>query len=156
MTVQTTYSRDHAALYKGQVQDANDAAIFSDVSEGTILPGEACIEGASHGTVIKANATGTFRGVAVRSLDMQANASGVIQYNDEQEVALLRRGRIGVEVAETVVAGDPVCFIHTGAGAGNFRNDVDGGNADLIVGAEFITSTAIGGIATINIPSAVA
>lgn len=156
MAVQTTYSVDHAALYKGQVQDSNDAAIFSDVAEGTILPGEACIEGASAGTVIKANASATFRGVAVRVLDQEATAAGVIQYDDEEEVALLRRGRVGVEVAETVVAGDPVFFIHTGAGAGNFRNDADSGNADAITGAEFLTSTAIGGVATINIPSAVA
>lgn len=156
MSVQTTYSVDHSALYKGQVQDANNAAIFSDVSEGVILPGSACIEGTAAGTVITANASATFRGVAVRHLDIQAQADGSLQYNDEQEVALLRRGRIGVQVAETVVAGDPVFFIHTGAGAGNFRNDADTGNANAIVGAEFITSTAIGGVATINIPSAVA
>ncbi len=156
MTVQTTYSRDHAPNYRGQVVDANDAAIMSAVAEGTILPGDALIEGVAAGSVIVPNATGVFRGVAVRSLDLEANSSGIIEYVDGNEVACLRRGRIAVTVNETVVAGDPVFFIHTGGDEGQFRQDADTANADQIVGAEFLTGATVGLLAVINIPSAVA
>lgn len=156
MAVQITYSKDHAANYKGQVVDANDAGIFSAVSEAIVPVGTALIEGSAAGTVIEANAAGTFKGVSVRSLDIQATAAGVIQYEDEQEVACLRRGRIAVEADETVAAGEPVFFVHTGGNEGTFRNDVDAGNAQIVVGAEFVTGGTVGQIVVINIPSVVA
>jgi len=154
--VQTTYSINHAPGFAGQVADQNDIAIMSGVAEGTVPVGIAVTRGALDTGVIVPAGTAAFRGVSVRSLDLEANASTAIEYVDGNEVALLTRGTVFVTANETVAPGEPVFFQHTGTGIGNFRNDADTAQADAIVGATFLDDGLVGELVRIRIPSAVA
>ncbi len=156
MAVQTAYQIDHSAGFAGQVADHNNIEIMSGVAEGTIPVGVALTRGALDTGVIVPAADITFRGVSVRSLDLEANASTAIEYVDGNEVAILTRGTIFVTVNETVAVGDSVFFIHTGGDEGQFRQDVDTANATAVVGATFLDAGTVGTLVRIRIPSAVA
>ena len=150
------YTIEHAAGFRGQVADQQNIEIMSGVAEGVVPVGIAVTRGALDTGVIVPSGTGTFRGVSVRSLDLEANAATAIEYVDGNEVAILTRGTIFVEANETVAVGEPVFFQHTGTGIGNFRNDADTAQADQIVGAEFLDAGLVGELVRIRIPSAVA
>lgn len=150
------YTIEHGAGFSGQVADQQNLEIMSGVAEGVVPIGIAVTRGSADGSVIVPSGTATFRGISVRSLDLEANAATAIEYVDGNEVAILTRGTIFVTANETVAPDEPVHFQHTGTGIGNFRNDTDTGDADLIVGATFLDDALVGELVRIRIPSAVA
>lgn len=153
MSVQTTYSTNHAEGFKGQIADENDAVVMSGLAEGDIPVGIAVVRGTvnTRGVAVPA-ATGIFRGVVVRNLHQLEDASsGVLEVQDGNEVPLLTRGTIFVELDGTVTVDMAVTFADVGglfgpAGAGH----------TAIVGATFLDAGISGEIVRIRIPSAVA
>ena len=82
------------------------------------------------------------------------DTAGATSYQTDENVELLRQGRVWVTVEEAVVAGDPVFFRHTDNGpllAGGWRNDAAAGEADQVVQAVFQTTAAIDTVALIDI-----
>jgi len=155
MGVQNSYEVGHKALLPGQLAEAVGAEIVSRVASAAVGFGLAVVRMADQ-TARVANATSqAFLGVSHRSVARNADGSQVTQYEDGEMVEIAQKGVIGVVVEEAVSAGQPVCFRHTGAGTiGAFRNDVDGGDATLIVGATFESDAGAGEVAKLRMPYA--
>ena len=149
----TAYTETHEPGFKGQVADENDATVMSGLASGDIPVGIAVVRGtAATREVIVPTAGGVFRGVVVRNLHQLEDATtGVLEVQDGNEVPLLTRGIIFVELTDTVVVDGAVFVNDVG---GNFRSDATAATA--IVGATYLDAGVSGDIVRIRIPSAVA
>ena len=154
MTVQaaTAYSETHEPGFKGQIADENDATVMSGVAEGDIPVGIAVVRGTANTRGVKVpTAGGPFRGVVVRNLhQLEDAATGVLEVQDGNEVPLLTRGTIFVELADTVAVDGAVFVVDIG---GLFRSDAT--LATAIAGATYLDAGVSGDIVRIRIPSAV-
>ena len=93
---------------------------------------------------------GKFAGIALRDITRPKDRVTTNGYEIRDIVSVLAEGTVWVLVNDTVVAGDPVYCVHTGAGyIGQFRNDNT--NADLVSGAKFVSSAVSGGLAKVKI-----
>lgn len=113
MSVQTTYTTDHAAALDGMLADLADKDVISRsvetaagiefgrvVSFGTD-PEKQCVLGG--------DATGI--GVAVRSGDYEnAIASETVAYAQYETASIMRKGYIWCKFSNTGSAGDAVCY----------------------------------------------
>lgn len=153
----TDYTINHGAGYRGQVADEQNKEIVSGVAEtATVIEsGLAVIRGATDRSVKVPDGAGIFRGVVVRNMDaIGADSSSPISYESGEELPLLTKGIIFVELSDTVVVDGAVFFDNVGASAGTFRSDVTGATA--IAGATYLDAGVTGEIVRIRIPSAVA
>jgi hypothetical protein len=93
------------------------------------------------------------RGVAVKD-ETRKSGTG---YSANEAVRVMTRGRIYVQVEETVATDDPVYVRHTANGGnttlGIFRNDDDSGNAELFPG-KFVRggTTTVPAVLEVNFP----
>jgi len=106
------------------------------------------------GAVMLPTATGDITnltaGVVLHSHAIESSASGDPQYPQNAAVNVLRKGRVYVEVEDAVDEGAAVFARHT-ADFGKFRSDIDGGDATLVPGAVFRSSTTGAGLAVVEI-----
>jgi len=112
-------------------------------------------EGGKEFSISRANedavAIGAGRPVVVGT-DPETQAAASFRQNENMEI--VRKGRIWVTVEEAVVYGDPVFFRHTVNGPlvpGGWRNDADTTNADAVPEAIFASTAAIDTVALIEI-----
>lgn len=95
-------------------------------------------------------------GIAVRDNQVEeGDASVENAYDNDSAVCVLRRGRIYVEVDQTVTPDSSVYVRHTANGGddqkGIFRADADTANAVLLSGAKYVKGATAGGVAILDI-----
>lgn len=94
------------------------------------------------------SATGfMFDGVAIMKHKAQTNADNEAEYEANEAISTLRRGRVWVLAEQEVTSvDDPVYMRHTANGGttapGRFRIDADTDNADEITNARWLTTTS--------------
>lgn len=155
--MQTDYN-DLAVQVEGGLGDSSfGMEIVSRKAAVAITFGKGVIATANEGETTLPSATGfIFTGVSIQSQKAQTNAAAAAQYNIDDAVPVLRKGRIWV-LAETVVdPTQPVYLRHTAnAGTtapGRFGNTADTANADQIANARWLTkTTAIDQLALLEI-----
>lgn len=157
MPVQTTYEAEHAAAFEGQKANLGLANITSKVAQGSDVPfGRAVVRGtADNQAKLPTGASQGFLGITELTSAWSENASDLHLYSENREMNILDFGEIWVYTEQSVVPGDAVYFRHTADTApldviGRFRKDASGGDAELIVGASFETTTAAGGLAKLK------
>lgn len=158
MPVQTTYSATMNAAFEGQRATLELTNVMSKVAEGGDIPfGRAVVRGTGDDQAKLPTATGQlFVGITEMTTAWAENGSGLHLYEQYREMNIIDFGSVWVYTEQAVQPGDPVYFRHTAAAApldvvGRFRKDASGGDADLIQGATFETTTAAGGIAQIKL-----
>lgn len=158
MPVQTSYTAEHIAGFEGQRVDLGLTNITSKVAEAGDIPfGRAIVQGTGDDQGKLPTATGQiFLGITEMTTAWSENASDLHVYQQYREVNIIDFGEIYVYTEQSVVPGDVVYFRHTADTApldvvGRFRKDASGGDADLIQGAKFTSTTAAGGIAKIKL-----
>ena len=157
MPVQTTYSAEHAAAFEGQRANLGLININSKVAQDSDVPfGRAVVRGTADNQAKLPTATGQgLVGITEMTTAWSENASDLHLYSENREMNIIDFGEVWVYTEQSVVPGDAVYFRHTADTApldviGRFRKDASGGDADLIVGASFETTTAAGGIAKVK------
>lgn len=158
MPVQTAYTAEHEAAFEGQRANLGLTNIMSKVAEAGDIPfGRAIVRGTADNQGKLPTATGQeFIGVSEFTTAWSENASDLHLYQQYREMNIIDFGEIWVYTEQSVVPGDPVYFRHTADTApldvvGRFRKDLSGGDADLIPGATFETTTAAGDLAKIKL-----
>jgi len=160
---QTSYSIQAAQAFRGLLGDSgHDMYLVSRaVEEAAGVPaGVMLTVGTDPVTQAKLPAaTGEVLAGVVAHQQARDNLelAGNLMLEDGEPASLVRRGRVWVVVEEAVTPGDDVYFRHTAPGTeelGAFRTDADTANADQVVGASWLSTTAGAGIALleINIP----
>lgn len=158
--VQTSsdYLAEHGPGFEGQRADLSLINIVSKTAEDSDVPfGRAVVRGTGDDQGKLPTAGGqAFVGVTEHTSAGSENATGLHQYEQYREMNVIDFGELWVYTEQSVVPGDAVYFRHTADTApldivGRFRKDASGGDADLIQGAAFETTTAAGGIAKIKL-----
>lgn len=158
MPVQTSYTAEHAAAFEGQRANLGLINILSKVVElaAGIPFGRAVVRGTADNQCLLPTATGQdFLGFTEMTTAWAEGSSDLHLYERYREANIVDFGEIWLYTEQSVVPGDPVYFRHTADTApldilGRVRKDASGGDADLIQGATFETTTAAGGIAKIK------
>lgn len=158
MPVQTAYTAEHLPGFEGQRVDLTLFNVTSKVSEvGSVPFGRAVVRGTGDDGANLPTASGqAFVGITELTSAFTVDYDGTHQYHQYQEMNVVDFGEIYVYTEQSVVPGDVVYFRHTADTApldvvGRFRKDSSGGDADLIQGASFETTTAAGGIAKVKL-----
>ena len=150
MSVQTSYVRIQDAAIHGSLSGLNDNEIESGVAEEAIAVGIAVTRGASAGQLAIAG-DADFLGLAIRDLSREgASGTGSLDYADKDNVSVLRSGRISLTCVSGCTAGDVVNYNDT-------TGIVDAGSAGagetLIGGATWETTSAVGEVGIVRLPS---
>lgn len=158
MPVQTSYAATHDAAYEGQAADIGVKSIISKAAEGGNIDfGRAVVRGTADDQAKLPTATGQlFLGVTQFTNAGTQDTAGFHGYYEDTEMNVIEMGYVYAYTEQSVVPGDAVYFRHTADTApldivGRFRKDASGGDADLVVGASWETTTAAGGIGKINL-----
>ena len=131
MSAQTSYTRIQDERIHGSLSGFNDNEIESGNAEVAIAVGIAVTRGTNERQVIIA-ADADFLGLAIRDLSKEGAANtAVIDYSIEDNVSVLRSGRISLTCVSGCTAGDVVNY-----------NDTTG---IVDAGAPVAGETAIGG-----------
>ena len=99
---------------------------------------------------VTGDVSGKAVGVVMHSHSVESSLTGSPEWPRYSAVPVLRRGRVYVSVENAVAEGGQVFARHT-APFGAFRADADTGNATLVPGAVYRTSTAGAGLAVVEI-----
>ena len=148
MSAQLTYERLMDPRIHGALNDLNNAEVSSGVAEEALPVGIAVKRGTDkEKQLLKATAT-DFIGVAIRDLHREGVINtNSLDYKVEENVSVLRRGRINLTCAAGCTAGDPVKYADaTGV--------LDAGTAGVgetqIGGATWETTTAAGEVGIVR------
>ncbi len=152
----TDYLTNHLEGYAGQRVDLTLFNIDSKAAEGSDIPfGLAVVAGTSDDQCALPSAAGQrFLGISEYTSAGVVNNDDEHLYEENREVNIVTFGKIYVEAEVTVTTGDQVYYRHTAAGAevaGSFRNDSDGGDAELVVGAIWSRGATVGTVAVIDL-----
>lgn len=126
---QTTYNQDMTAVASGQIADQNPYQSYSYNNPADVINYGRMVQavsGDANGVELPDNVNADLLGVAICDL-----ASSDTNYPIKSALGVLRKGSIGVEVDDTVAAGDPVyvriadtlevsTLVMSGAGSGDF------------------------------------
>lgn len=150
MSAQTSYTRIQDERIHGSLSGFNDNEIESGNAEVAIAVGIAVTRGSATGQVIIA-ADADFLGVAIRDLSKEGAANtAVLDYSIEDNVSLLRSGRISLTCPTGCTAGDPVNYVDA---TGVIDAGAAAGGETAIGGATWETTTAAGEVGIIRLPS---
>ena len=157
MSVQTTYSIDHAEAYAGMRADQqlNNAVSKLNKSGSTIVYGKAVAtdtEGSSR-LVATGDTVLDFNGVVLRELNRAYDDGDVFGAPDGQDMSVVTHGVIWV-VAAVAVLVDEQAFMRVGTTSqGDWSNAAGVGVTESIsiVGAKFITAGAQGDLVKLSI-----
>lgn len=159
--IQTAYELRHPAAKLGMLGDVRTSVTEGYTAEDELLFGMACVAGTDPVLQVKKPSTGgeVFRGVTIMNqAKEQILESGELfkssgKYLENQQVPVLRRGVIWVEVNQDVEPDDPAFFVHTGAAAdiGKFRMDDAATDADAVPTGVFRSAATAGNLALLEI-----
>ena len=147
MSVQLSYSRDMDPRIHGSLNDLNNNEVQSGAAEAAIAVGVAVKNGTAEGQVLTATAT-DFIGVAIRDISREGVLNtGSLDYIAEENVSVLRSGRINLTCPAGCSVGDLVNYVDaTGV--------IDAGAAAAgetqIGGATWETTTAAGEVGIVR------
>ncbi len=158
---QTTYNRVAPDGFAGLFADSGPNRLVSRALEevAAIDFGKPLVAGTDKEVqVLLPSATGQdFQGISVHRHNEKTRFTGAAKAQPDENLDVLRGGRIFVEVEATVVAGDPVAFRHTTAGPlvpGGWGPLVDVNTDDISAFARWDTGAAAGEVAVLvlNLP----
>ncbi len=150
MSAQIAYTRIQDERIHGSLSGLNDNEIESGNAEVAIAVGIAVTRGTLESQVIIA-ADADFLGVAIRDLSREgAVNTAVLDYAIEDNVSVLRSGRISLTCVTGCSAGDLVKYNDT---TGVIDSGAAGGGETLIGGATWETTTAAGEVGIVRFPS---
>jgi len=159
---QTTYNTQAPLAFAGLLGDPNkDAYIRSMTNEdAAVAPfGLGYAEGTDPAVQFAAfSGAGVFAGILAHRHQTQVRAQfgpggtlGTTGIQENEVGDIVTKGRVWVEVDEAVTAGGAVFVRHTTADIGKFRTDIDGGDAQEVLGAVFRSTTAGAGLALVEL-----
>ena len=150
MSAQLSYTQTQDAAIHGSLSGLNDNEIESGVAEVAIAVGVAVTRGTAAGQVILA-ADADFLGLAIRDLSREGVINtGVIDYAIEDNVSVLRSGRISLTCVSGCTIGDVVNYNDT---TGIVDAGAAAGGETAIGGATWETTTAAGEVGIVRLPS---
>ena len=161
---QTTMTENPDLGFPGQPADLGSSPDLSGIVEEAngISPGLGVVWGTAGRQVSLPSAAFTaadFAGFSVRKQKARQDLAvdNAEDYQDEESMPLLRKGRMIVTVEDVFVVGDPVFVRHTAPGTetiGAVRTDNDAGNASQVDGARFVSAGGAGelGVIEVNFP----
>lgn len=154
MSVQTKYGHATAKGNAGGIYDMYHYAVdsrFNEEASGVLRFGVGVVPGTIPGSNVKlptsASTAAQFEGVVLNGYDRQQDLEGKLYILNNQNVGVMRRGRVWVRLATGAkpAYGDPVCMVNDGAEAGCFNTA--GG---LTIPGRFI-GTADNGVAPVEL-----
>lgn len=148
---QTSYQVDFDAGFPGLSGDSGPADLLtrSNGTAGAFGLGLAVKEGAAANEFAAYTSGSTVLGVT-RHEHTAVEAGGSLAV--DQTASILTKGRIWVQIDQTVAIGDPVFVRHTAGTAGIFRKDADTANASALPGAKWVKGgTAAEGVALLDL-----
>lgn len=158
---QLSYSQTMTVAVAGMIADGAGAPhdVVSRVNITDEIPfGVAVADIAGdEGTIELPDSSGALIcGIAVRSLTVEEGAASVENaYPADSACAVMKKGRIWVQVEKAVTVDDDVYVRHTANGGntqlGAFRDDSDTNRAIQITNARFVTSSSGSGIVQVEI-----
>lgn len=157
--VQTTYEIEHVAAVEGAVVDGQLKNILSAAAVGAIPFGRVVVSAGAGLAVLPAASAqitgGPALGASIRVQDDVANASDVLQYEDESDVSIMDFGVVYLRTEDAVLVGDDV-FVRFAAGAGgtalgSVRSDADTATAVALPGASFRAAAGAGELVPVRI-----
>jgi len=162
MTVQTSYSNKLPEGYEGDIySDRLTSRIDGQSQASAPIPYGRAVVYDSENTVRLIGATGE-KIAGISTLEVQAwRDNGVIQYNLNDDVNILKEGVIRMRTSDALIKGDAVSIRHTDPNAGANPATLVGmltatpdANADLWDRAEVMVGAPAGGLAviTVNMP----
>ena len=137
--MQLTYSKEMAeallGLKGGTFQNDSIISMLAEAAVGIGMPVERGTDKAKQCKALAA--VDNFAGVALLTLGMEQDASGVVQYADEAMVPVMQQGRVYVTAGAAIVAGAEVIP----ATSGKFST----GTSDAVVKAFAVEAAAADG-----------
>ena len=158
MTVQTSYSIDHAEAYAGMKADQQAINTVSKLNQSgaTIVYGKAVATDTTEGNarlVATGDTTLDFNGVVMRELNRAYADGDTFGAPDDRDMTVITHGVVWVVAAEAVAV-DEQAFMRVGATSqGDWSNAAGTGVTEsiLIVGAKFITAGAQGDLVKLSL-----
>lgn len=145
---QLSYTTGRSKAYPGQIATNDHHNLFNDsyTAGGPLAYGLGVIRGANDKTVVIAAASGLLRGVLVRHHSLPSEAD-IVAGN---QVSVMRKGRVFMEVTGTVAAED-IAYVEitSGADQGKATNASDSG-ANLRLG-RFMTAGVDGDLVEVDV-----
>ena len=132
MSVQTKYGNATAKGIAGGIYDMFHYAVdsrFNEEANGVLRFGVGVVPGTIPGSNVKlptAESTAAqFEGVVLNGFDRQQDLEGKLFILNNQNVGIMRRGRVWVRLATGAAPsyGDPVCMVTDGEEAGCFATE---------------------------------
>lgn len=160
MTVQTTYSIDHAAALEGMLADQQLANIVSKLNKsGVTIPyGLGVVSDGDNAAQLPAAAdtANLFNGVVMRELNRALADGDTFGAPDDRDMSVITEGVVWVKANLAVTKDDPVWLIisdGTGTVQGEFSNVVGAAAtlAVLIPNAKWVSSAGTGALAKISL-----
>lgn len=160
--MQLSYQANMNAAIAGTLYDLSPRTIDACIAQGVIGLGMGVIAGTdpvNQAVVPSATFTAGFKGVALLQAKEQT-AAGVVQYNAQDTVPVLRKGRAWVPFANgyAITAETQAYLIFSGTYAGQWTNlagftAMTSAVAVLVNGAKFITSNTslTGGVVAVEL-----
>ena len=148
VVLQSSYSLEPEIGFAGQLVGHADIDSVSRAAEGVIGFGKVVSRGTDKTKQCVIGGSDIL-GVSIRSIEREVNPlTGEAEYNEGEQVAILRVGSLFVRVQSGVTAGDQACYNTT---TGEIKPGSAGaGEADL-VGMYFDTDAAAGGVAVLRV-----
>lgn len=157
--MQLSYQTNMNPAIAGTLYDISPRTIDSYVAQGIIGLGFGVIAGTdpqNQAIVPAATFASGFVGIALNQAKEQAWGTGIVQYNPDDTVPVLHKGRAWVPFAsgQPIVAGTAAYLIFSGPNAGQWTNAAGAGAIAVAVpNATFITSntSTTGGIVAVEL-----
>ncbi len=156
---QTAYPLEAAVAFPGMLGEGGKEFSISRANEDAVAigAGRPVVVGTDPETqaALPSSAGETFLGITTAKHGRERlDLVGAASFRQNENMEIVRKGRVWVTVEEAVVYGDPVFFRHTDNGpllAGGWRNDTAAGEADAVPEAIFASTAAIDTVALIEI-----
>ena len=148
IVLQKTYDVEPAIGLAGQLVGHSDIDSVSKAAEGVIGFGKVVSRGTDKNLQCVLGGSEVL-GVSIRDINREVNATtGEAEYNDGEQVAILRVGTLFVRVASGVTAGDTACYNTT---TGEIKPGTAGASEADLVGMYFDSNASAGGVAKLRV-----
>lgn len=151
---------DLAKAVEGGLADAGFTDLVTRYADVAIAFGKGLVTAGPDKSALPSATGFVFDGVAIMKHKAQQNSTNSAQYEANEAISTMRKGRVWVLAEQQITSvDDPVYLRHTANGGttapGRFRIDADTSNADLISQARWLTTTTAAdelALLEINIP----
>lgn len=152
--MQTTYN-DPLPAVQGGLGDSGPRDVKTGVAATVVPFGRGLVERATprDGVALPTAITELFAGVSLQTHKAKPNTTGVAQYEINEAIPHIRKGRVWVYSETAVAPNQPVHMRALGTGnPGDFRNAADATNTmDVSAYARWVSVNAAAGLALLDI-----